>query len=613
MSVKVVRVTQRTVTVNDTSAGLTLNQLSTGAILTLQRNSTTLWTADKNAKVTHSGEYAITGVINVSAVGSPSGLALTVVGTAGATTYGYKVSATNGGYETEVSAEVTAATGNATLSATNYITVSWTKKAGATGYKVYRTTGGATQGLIATITDRDTATVDDTGLAGDSTTGPTVDRTGTVALADDTYIALGTDDDAVIFHKSATLAANTARAGVLVGTPVSQALAANSMLFSNITASGDLAFYGNLGGNSIQWLFYDTSASTIYLQPAGLSGVTLAAGSAIAYKGSGDTVSYLLNLYKSRGTVASPTVITSGDILGTLQGYGYAGATNGYVAGPKVELYSAGTIADTSTGRIPGGVKLYYATDASPSVVKLGFLLSESGAVGIGVSTAGLAPLQVAVPFAKTDTTIRTVALFGSNEGATSYGLKVGMIGGASIAASTSTLQTGDDSTNAGVLHLQKYGGTISIGSSTEVTISAAGVLATANTSLTLGGIAYTVPPDDGDAGEQLQTNGTGTLTWESAASRRSVKNVYGVLDPRLALQRVIDTPIELWKYRPDAKHVGGDYETEFAGIVADRAPWAMKHNGTIFNEINAAGHAFAAIQALYAEISELKAQLASR
>ena len=29
----------------------------------------------------------------------------------------------------------------------------------------------------------------------------------------------------------------------------------------------------------------------------------------------------------------------------------------------------------------------------------------------------------------------------------------------------------------------------------------------------------YTLPPDDGDAGEQLQTNGSGTLTWEAAGS----------------------------------------------------------------------------------------------
>jgi len=33
------------------------------------------------------------------------------------------------------------------------------------------------------------------------------------------------------------------------------------------------------------------------------------------------------------------------------------------------------------------------------------------------------------------------------------------------------------------------------------------------------GGIVYTAPPDDGDAGEQLQTNGAGVLTWEAAGA----------------------------------------------------------------------------------------------
>lgn len=34
--------------------------------------------------------------------------------------------------------------------------------------------------------------------------------------------------------------------------------------------------------------------------------------------------------------------------------------------------------------------------------------------------------------------------------------------------------------------------------------------------------ITYTLPPDDGDAGEQLQTNGSGVLTWEAAGSGSS-------------------------------------------------------------------------------------------
>lgn len=34
---------------------------------------------------------------------------------------------------------------------------------------------------------------------------------------------------------------------------------------------------------------------------------------------------------------------------------------------------------------------------------------------------------------------------------------------------------------------------------------------------VTIGGIAYTFPADNGDAGEQLETDGAGVLTWEAA------------------------------------------------------------------------------------------------
>ena len=147
------------------------------------------------------------------------------------------------------------------------------------------------------------------------------------------------------------------------------------------------------------------------------------------------------------------------------------------------------------------------------------------------------------------------------------------------------------------------------VGGTTTIRSTATSV-SLAPSTLILGGITYTVPPDDGDAGEQLQTNGSGVLTWEAAASSRDVKVLLGQLSPTLALNRIMSTPIHEFKYRPDAKHVGGDYNTVFTGIVADEAPWAMKHNGRIFNEISAYGHAHAAIQALKAEIDELRAKL---
>src|SRR3990167_4737910 len=87
----------------------------------------------------------------------------------------------------------------------------------------------------------------------------------TLDIPDDTIFVWGTDGDIASILRSTALNANTALTGVLVGTPVSQALAANSFILSNITADGDFGFYANFGGHSQQWMFYDTSASQLSL------------------------------------------------------------------------------------------------------------------------------------------------------------------------------------------------------------------------------------------------------------------------------------------------------------------------------------------------------------
>jgi hypothetical protein len=67
-------------------------------------------------------------------------------------------------------------------------------------------------------------------------------------------------------------------------------------------------------------------------------------------RGSADATAYAINARKSRGTVASPTVITTGDDLLTISGYGYVGATNTYRQAAQILLDSTGTISDATTG-----------------------------------------------------------------------------------------------------------------------------------------------------------------------------------------------------------------------------------------------------------------------
>ena len=76
---------------------------------------------------------------------APTGLAVATAGTAGSTTYGYRVSAVLASGETSACATVTITTGNATLTGTNKNNLTWNAVTGAATYNVYgRTAFGET-------------------------------------------------------------------------------------------------------------------------------------------------------------------------------------------------------------------------------------------------------------------------------------------------------------------------------------------------------------------------------------------------------------------------------------------------------------------------------------
>ena len=119
--------------------------------------------------------------ITVSApqkVGAATLTSVTSGGTTGSTHYGYKiVGLDSAGNHTAASAEVVATDGNATLSNTNNEALAWTDPAHCTSVAIYRTTGGATQGLIGTVAAGVQAFTD-TGLVADGSTPPATDTTG---------------------------------------------------------------------------------------------------------------------------------------------------------------------------------------------------------------------------------------------------------------------------------------------------------------------------------------------------------------------------------------------------------------------------------------------------
>ncbi|MDL2342456.1 MAG: hypothetical protein QFB87_05265 [Patescibacteria group bacterium] len=140
--------------------------------------TTTLLAADTtNAKLSITGFAQYNGGMTVAALSIPAAPTVTPTGTTGATSYSYVVTArTANAGETPASAAGSTAAGNATLTGGNFNAISWTAIAGAKDYRIYRTVGGGTLGLIGTVT---TTTLNDTGLAA-TTAAPTTDSSETL-------------------------------------------------------------------------------------------------------------------------------------------------------------------------------------------------------------------------------------------------------------------------------------------------------------------------------------------------------------------------------------------------------------------------------------------------
>jgi len=96
-------------------------------------------------------------------------------------------------------------------------------------------------------------------------------------IPDDILFKLGTGADEVLLNRSTVLNANTALTGVLIGTPVSPALAANSLIIANQTQDGDILIAVNDGGTSKGLIHIDGSLGEIHIHSA--DGLNFGSGS----------------------------------------------------------------------------------------------------------------------------------------------------------------------------------------------------------------------------------------------------------------------------------------------------------------------------------------------
>lgn len=133
---------------------------------------------------------------NIAQVGTPVAPGLAAIGTSGSTCYSYTVVAHGNNGVTVASSASQICTGNAVLSSSNFIKIGVVSDAGAVSYDIYRTQCAGNgicltnaTGLIGSLSAgiflnqltsaASQITLYDTGLAGDGTTSPTKNTTGT--------------------------------------------------------------------------------------------------------------------------------------------------------------------------------------------------------------------------------------------------------------------------------------------------------------------------------------------------------------------------------------------------------------------------------------------------
>jgi hypothetical protein len=195
---------------------------TTGKIATVAANTNPLIYKDIGAAgdsttapmIDTAGSLAVTGGLqgglSIGGLSAPATPTVTTFGTTGAQTWGYEVVAVNAtGGVTPASAQGATATANgvSTLTAANFQRISWTPVFGAVNYKIYRTQvagtspNPSTTGLIGTTSGN---TFNDTGLAGDSTTAPTVNTTGSLTVSAGTYGTYGAAGSGTTITQSGT-------------------------------------------------------------------------------------------------------------------------------------------------------------------------------------------------------------------------------------------------------------------------------------------------------------------------------------------------------------------------------------------------------------------------
>ena len=170
---------------------------------------------------------------------------------------------------------------------------------------------------------------------------------GAVSITDDLVLGIGSNNDGAIVNRTTVLNANTALSGVTIGTPVTPAVAANSTIVSNVTASGDILIATNRGGNTEAHIWMDGSAGDTYFYARGAQMIKLTGGGGVEV---GVATSVADNIILGIGTDSDGAIVNRSTVLNA--NTALTGVTIGTPVTPAVAANSTIVSNVTASGDI---------------------------------------------------------------------------------------------------------------------------------------------------------------------------------------------------------------------------------------------------------------------
>lgn len=357
--------------------------------------------------------------LNLSQLATPGVPVITTAGTAGAQTWTYKIVARSGFGATlgmtPASTGGSTTTGNATLTTANFNIITFPSVPGAVAYDVYRTAAGttpSTTGKIGTVSatfaiggaQPATYVLNDTALAADSTTAPTVNTTGIVnepVISGDLNILQLTTPVNVVATPQGTVGSTTitykivARnsVGVTAASSAGTTTTANATL---ATANNVLVTWNPVPG-AVSYDVYRTAAGGTPSTTGKLANVLASTGTSYTDIGAaGDTTT--APTVNTTGAITTPGPVTFGQLadnttdsaISSSTAIGAVSMINGILRVTGGTDTSTTDTAANIVAAIPncqvGSSFLMYVINGSGAVHTLGLGTSVTAAAGVTVT-----------------------------------------------------------------------------------------------------------------------------------------------------------------------------------------------------------------------------------